>query len=123
MMIDAYAITAHDVGVFWLPPYHDMGPMGALLTPLIAGFTSNLIEPAVFAREPETWIQSIAATSATLTAAPNFAFDLAINRLQDPATLDLSALRLLINGAEKVRPSTVERFETALRPAAGLTRA
>ena len=117
MIVDAYGAIPSDVGVFWLPPYHDMGLIGGIFTPLFAGFTSNLIDPAVFARDPGIWLRALSDLRATVTAAPNFAFDLAADRLEDAGALDLSSVRLMINGAEKVRISTINRFEKALESA------
>ena len=48
----------------------------------------------------------------TLSAAPNFAFDLCARKIQDEEIegLDLSRWRLALNGSEMVSPDTIERF-------------
>ena len=39
-------------GVVWLPPYHDMGLIGGIFTPLYAGFPVTLISPTDFLQQP-----------------------------------------------------------------------
>jgi amino acid adenylation domain-containing protein len=111
----AYAMTASDVCVSWLPPYHDFGLIGAILVPLHLGCRSILFSPLSFILQPVRWLKTISDYRATVTGAPNFAYDLCVGKVTDAqkATLDLRSLRLAINGAERVRYDTLRRFSEA----------
>lgn len=98
--------------VSWLPFYHDMGLIGALLYPLYHGGTTLLMSPTAFLRRPLAWLESIAKFSAAVSTGPNFAYELCAERARDEdlARLDLSSWRLTVSGAEPLRASTIERF-------------
>ena len=98
--------------VSWLPLYHDMGLIGNALLPFFGGFPSVLMAPAAFLQKPLRWLEAITRYRATITGAPNFAFDLCVERVtaEQKAALDLSSLTVIYNGAEPVRASTCERF-------------
>lgn len=109
---EAVQIGPGDVGVSWLPLYHDMGLIGAWLTMLLYGIPVAVISPLAFLTRPERWLQAISKHKGTLTAAPNFAFELCARKISDKALegVDLSSWRASLNGAEPVNPETVERF-------------
>lgn len=65
-----------DRGVSWLPPYHDMGLVGAILYPLTAGFQVHLMAPAAFLQRPLRWLEAMTRFRATIASAPNFAWQL-----------------------------------------------
>lgn len=91
-------------GVFWLPAYHDMGLIGGILTPLFVGGTSYLLAPATFLQRPITWLETISRTGATVSGAPNFAYELCARKIsaEQRATLDLSRWKLAFCGAEPI---------------------
>ncbi len=101
-----------DVGVSWLPLYHDMGLIGSWLFCLVDGLPLSLLSPLAFLARPERWLWAMHARRATLSAAPNFAYELCVRRIPDSALegLDLSAWRCALNGAEPVNPATLDRF-------------
>jgi len=101
-----------DVGVSWLPLYHDMGLIGAWLTLLLHGIPLVVMSPLAFLTRPERWLQAMSKHKATITAAPNFAYELCVRKTSDKALegVDLSSMRVLMNGAEPVNPETLERF-------------
>jgi acyl-CoA synthetase (AMP-forming)/AMP-acid ligase II/acyl carrier protein len=105
--------------VFWLPPYHDMGLIGGILQPLYAG-TSNtiLMPPAAFLQRPLRWLESISRTQATISGAPNFAYDLCARKAsrEQIAALDLSSWKLAFTGAEPIHPETLDRFAEVFAP-------
>ena len=109
------AHRAHDSGVFWLPPFHDMGLIGGILQPIYAGLSAALMAPATFLQRPLTWLEAMSRARATTSGAPNFAYDLCVDRIadEDRATLDLSAWRTSFNGAEPIRADTIRRFHDA----------
>ncbi|HEX9187139.1 MAG TPA: AMP-binding protein, partial [Vicinamibacteria bacterium] len=107
-----------DVGVSWLPLYHDMGLIGAWLTCLHHGLPLTLLSPTAFLARPERWLWAIHQRQATLSAAPNFAYELCARRIPDAALegLDLSSWRVALNGAEPVSPGTLDRFARRFAP-------
>jgi len=109
----------HDgVGVSWLPPYHDMGLIGAILHPLHDGGPAVLLSPVTFLRNPRRWLQAITDYRGTCSPIPNFALDLCSRRVRDDQLdgLDLSSLRCLIVGAEPVRTASLDRFAERFGP-------
>ena len=108
----AGGFSPRDTGVSWLPLYHDMGLIGAWLGTMYYGIRMVLMSPLTFLARPERWLWAVHAHRATLTGAPNFAFELCARRVPDSALegLDLSCLRVMFSGAEPVNPETIERF-------------
>jgi 1-acyl-sn-glycerol-3-phosphate acyltransferase len=111
----AMAVDSADVCVSWLPLYHDMGLIGTWLGSLYNACPLILMSPTAFLERPARWLWTIHRHRGTVSAAPNFAFELCLRRLDKTELdgLDLSSWRLAINGAEPVSPDTVERFCTA----------
>ncbi|WP_329791242.1 AMP-binding protein [Lentzea sp. DG1S-22] len=121
--------------VSWLPPYHDMGLIGFILTPVHGRFPVRLMSPVHFLRNPLDWLRQVSELRATHTGGPNFAYDLCVRRARtaDLSDVDLSSWRLAFNGAEPIRPRTLtafaERFaahgfrESAFLPCYGLAEA
>ena len=101
-----------DVGVSWLPLYHDMGLIGSWLFCLVNGFPIDIQSPLSFLARPERWLWAIHRRRGTLSAGPNFAYELCVRRIEDSAIegLDLSSWRCAFNGAEPVSPDTLDRF-------------
>lgn len=98
--------------VSWLPAYHDMGLIGGILQPLYGGFPCILMPPAAFLQRPYRWLQAISLYQGTTSGAPNFAYELCIQKItpEQQETLDLSSWDVAFNGAEPIRPDTLERF-------------
>lgn len=109
---EAVQLGPSDVGVSWLPLYHDMGLIGAWLTLLLYGLPLVVMSPLAFLTRPERWLQAVSKHKATVGAAPNFAYELCVRKISDKAMegVDLSSWRAALNGAEPVNPETLERF-------------
>ncbi|MBP1819338.1 fatty acyl-AMP ligase [Mycobacterium sp. OAE908] len=100
-----------DVIVSWLPCFHDMGMTGYLTVPMYIGAELVKITPMDFLRDTLLWAKLIDKYRGTMTAAPNFAYNLFANRLRKqakPGEYDLSSLRWALSGAEQVDPVDVE---------------
>ncbi|MEM8924787.1 MAG: fatty acyl-AMP ligase [Actinomycetota bacterium] len=113
-----------DVMVSWLPLYHDMGLVGFCILPMSHGIDLVLGAPQDFLASPGRWMEWISAYGGSATAGPNFSYVLATRALnRSKETLDLSRLRIALNGAEPVDPASVRAFIEAgerhgLRPGA-----
>ena len=110
---EAVRMGPQDVGVSWLPLYHDMGLIGAWLTLLHYGVPLVVMSPIAFLTRPERWLWAFHKHGGTIAAAPNFAYELCVRRIADKDVegLDLSSWRAALNGAEPVNPETLQRFE------------
>ncbi|MGV9367030.1 fatty acyl-AMP ligase [Amycolatopsis sp. NPDC003731] len=106
----------------WVPFFHDMGLVLLIGTPVFLGSRSVFFTPMEFVRDPLRWVRLLAELPGVVTAAPNFAFDLAAEAAGELEAVDLSRVNSLLNGSEPVRPATVEAFERAFAPF-GLPRA
>ncbi|OBF25991.1 acyl-CoA synthetase [Mycobacterium sp. ACS1612] len=98
--------------VSWLPFYHDMGLFVGVLMPILTGRPGVLFSPATFLQRPARWVQLLAKNTRAFSAAPNFAFDLAVRRTTDDdmAGLDLGNVLTILSGSERVQPATIRRF-------------
>ena len=117
-MGEAAAVVSTDVFVSWLPLYHDMGLIGAWLGSLYHGIPLVVMSPMSFLARPDRWLRTISDVHGTLSAAPNFGYELCLTKIDDARLegLDLSSWRLAFNGAEPVRPETIERFAARFAP-------
>lgn len=130
-----------DRGLSWLPFFHDMGLITALLSPVL-GHNFTFMTPAAFVRRPGRWIREMARKPddapdcEVITVAPNFAFEHAAVRgvpREGEPPLDLSNVKAILNGSEPVSPASMRKFyeafapyglrETAIKPSYGLAEA
>ena len=114
----AAQVSCKDVFVSWLPLYHDMGLIGAWLGSLYYAMSLVLMAPTSFLARPSRWLWTIHRHRATISAAPNFAYELCATRLDDAdlVSLDLTSLRWAFNGAEPVTAQTMDRFGRRFAP-------
>ncbi|MBC7229751.1 MAG: fatty acyl-AMP ligase [Actinobacteria bacterium] len=108
-------ITHHDRVVSWMPLYHDMGLIGFLVTALSCGTDLVLMSPQRFVSDPGLWLRALSDHRATITGGPNFSYALSTRVLEGgrAGDLDLSSLRLALNGAEPVDPEAMDGFVRA----------
>lgn len=121
--------------VSWLPLFHDMGLILGICAPLVTGCTAVLLSPMSFLRRPARWMQLLASHPKCFSAAPNFAFELAVRRTtdEDLAGLDLGDVLGIVSGSERIHVATIKRFTerfapfnlspAAVRPSYGLAEA
>lgn len=121
-VIEALEGEEGDRGVSWLPFFHDMGLITAMVTPMI-GHYFTFMTPAAFVRRPGRWIREMARkpddTGGVISVAPNFAFDHAAARglpKDGEPPLDMSNVKAILNGSEPISAATVRRFNEAFRP-------
>jgi long chain fatty acid CoA FadD26 len=121
--------------VSWLPLFHDLGLIVGLFIPLVAGRPAVFMSPTAFMQKPARWMRALASHTQTLTASPNFGFDLAAGRTSDEdlVGLNFDDVRAVVSGSERIHASTMRRFferfsrhgllSTAVRSAYGLAEA
>ena len=117
-IMQAFEITRSQSGVFWLPSFHDMGLIGGILVPLYGGKFNVLMSPVAFLQKPLRWLEAISKYRATISGGPNFAYELCVRKItpEQRRSLDLSSWSLAFNGAEPVRPETIDAFSEAFAP-------
>jgi fatty acid CoA ligase FadD32 len=121
-VIEALEGEEGDRGVTWLPFFHDMGLITAMVSPMIGHYVT-FMTPAAFVRRPGRWIREMARkpgeTGGVISVAPNFAFDHAAARgvpKDGEEPLDLSNVKAVLNGSEPISAATVRRFNEAFGP-------
>ena len=118
-LVPASADNAVASGVFWLPAYHDMGLIGGILETLYVGGHAVLMSPAAFLQRPIGWLEAISEYGASVSGAPNFAYEICAARATDEqvAQLDLSSWQVAFCGAEPIRAETLGSFAARFAPA------
>lgn len=111
-MGDVMQASSADIFVSWLPLYHDMGLIGAWLGCLYYAAPLYAMSPLSFLTRPESWLWAMHNYRATLSASPNFGFEICLNKIADATIegLDLGSVRMIANGAEPVSARTLRRF-------------
>lgn len=106
------------VMVTWLPIHHDMGLIYGMLLPFVCGYPCYFMTPQAFVRKPFRWLDAISKYKGTHNAAPNFAFELCVNKVSEEQmkNLDLSSWVVAMNAAEPVRSETMLRFAEKFEP-------
>lgn len=104
--------------VNWLPPYHDMGLITGLLHPVYDGVHTLLMRAVDFLQRPSTWLELISSRNATHSIAPNFAYDLCVDKItgKERQSLNLVDWRVAVVGSEPIRRETLDRFVEAFSP-------
>ncbi|MBI3162768.1 MAG: fatty acyl-AMP ligase [Chloroflexi bacterium] len=102
----------------WLPIFHDLGLISCLLVPLYKSRPCYFMAPISFLEKPYRWLRAVSKYQVSHTIAPNFAYDLCVQKISDEerATLDLHLLRYLGNAAEPVRLETMQKFSETFKP-------
>lgn len=110
VIAEALELDDTTTAVGWLPHFHDMGLIGMLLQVFYLGASLAFMSPTTFLKRPVRWLEAIDRYRAQITVAPNFAYELVARRVSDAdlARLDLSTLRVALNGAEPIRAHTLD---------------
>src|SRR5262249_57531385 len=99
----------------WLQRFQCMGLIGNIMQPLYLGIPCMLMPSVAFLQKPLRWVRAISRYRATISGAPNFAYDLTVDKstAEQRSALDLSCWKVAFNGSEPVRADTIERFSSA----------
>jgi len=108
-------ISREDVGISWLPLYHDMGLIGFVLAPLMHTVPIVYLSPLMFLKRPLSWFQAFTRHHGTIAYAPNFAYAVSVKRIRerDLEGIDLRSWRVAGCGAEPIRYETLTNFTAA----------
>ena len=111
--------TAEDSSLSWMPLTHDMGLIGFHLAPVVTRAEHWLMPTALFVRRPGLWLAKASEHRVTITCSPNFGYMhyLKSHDAAKSATLDLSAVRVIFNGAEPIAADLCRNFADAVAPA------
>lgn len=114
----SFGHTAGDVGVCWLPLFHDMGLVGSVLNSVHGGGHLHLMQPSDLLRRPAGWLTAISALGAHTSGGPNFAFDWCVDKIKDEQMegIDLSSWQVAYNGSEAIHRRTIDRFVERFEP-------
>lgn len=112
------SLDSSSIGVSWLPHFHDMGLVGAIVTPLCVGFPVTLMAPGSFLTRPARWLEAISRFKATVSGSPNFGYELCVDAIDagQLENIDLSSWSTAFAGAEPIRRETLERFTSRFGP-------
>lgn len=101
-----------DLCLSWMPLYHDMGLIGFHLVPLHFKMDHFLMDTHAFVRNPLLWLESLERHKATIAGAPGFSQAMVLKHLErkKSSSWDLSAVRLILNGAEPISADIMTRF-------------
>lgn len=110
--------TFTDKILLWLPSHQGLGLMEGVLQPLYAGVHCVLMPAQSFFQRPGRWLEAISTHGATVSGAPNFAYELCVRSVSEAerAKLDLSRWRVAFSSMEQVRAETLERFAEHFGP-------
>jgi acyl-CoA synthetase (AMP-forming)/AMP-acid ligase II len=88
---EALGVSDDSVIVTWIPHFHDMGLVGQLLA-FFNGANLVTMSPLAYLKQPVRLLKAISDYRGTVSAAPNFAYDLIFRRVtsEQLAGLDLS---------------------------------
>ncbi|SFS02415.1 beta-ketoacyl synthase N-terminal-like domain-containing protein [Anaeromicropila populeti] len=110
--IESMELTEDDVAVTWLPHTHDMGLFGQHFIPMAAGSNIVVFSPFTFIRSPYLFMKKITEHKGTWFCSPNFGYDWMVKKVTEKQleTLDLSSLRITLNGAEPISTLVAKQF-------------
>jgi len=118
MVQDVYQTDEESRIIGWLPLFHDMGLIGGVFHAVYVGASFVFMSPEAFFQRPVRWLQAITRYRGSITAAPNFAYDICVDQItpEQQNTLDLNSWRCTSNGAETIRPHTLKHFTETFGP-------
>jgi len=92
--------------------------MLGIIGPILGGYQAEIMSPLAFLARPARWVQWLATKNCAFSAAPNFAFELAVRKTtdEDMAGLDLGSVLTIVTGSERVHPATLKRFVNRFAP-------
>ncbi len=117
-IVEACGWNEDDQSLSWMPLTHDMGLIGYHLSVLGVGMNHAVMDTNVFVRRPLLWMSKANELRATQLCSPNFGYKHFLKLFQRKGMddLDLSCVKLILNGAEPISWDLCEEFLDALAP-------
>ena len=105
-------LQSRDIGISWMPLTHDMGLIGTHMTLFSYGLSQIIMDTDLFIKKPLMWLQQTSKCRASILTSPNFGYKhlLKMHERRPLKDIDLSSVRLLINGAESISVSLCNEF-------------
>jgi acyl transferase domain-containing protein/acyl-CoA synthetase (AMP-forming)/AMP-acid ligase II/NADP-dependent 3-hydroxy acid dehydrogenase YdfG/NADPH:quinone reductase-like Zn-dependent oxidoreductase/acyl carrier protein len=118
LIFDQVGAAPGDCWGTWLPTYHDMGLISAIVTPLAKQLHSVIMAPEAFITRPARWLRALSDFRVSCSASPNFGYKLCARKVRDDELdgVDLSCVRFAVSGAEPIRSTTIEHFVNRFGP-------
>jgi acyl-CoA synthetase (AMP-forming)/AMP-acid ligase II/acyl carrier protein len=115
---EAAEFTPQDVSLSWMPLTHDMGLIGFHVIMFFNRIHAHLMPTELFVRRPLLWLSLASKVRANILCSPNFGYKHYLKVLGERPIegLDLSAVRLIFNGAEPISVQLSDEFLTRLAP-------
>jgi len=107
-----------DIVVNWLPLYHDFGLFAGFVVPLIRRYTTILLSPFKWVRNPRLLLEVITRYKATMCWMPNFGFNHTVRSIPDSRLegMDLGSLRSMGSGGEPIQYGSLQKFTQYFQP-------
>ncbi len=114
----AAGFNERDVSLSWMPLTHDMGLIGKHIFMFANRIENHLMPTELFIRRPMLWTKFASERRATILSSPNFGYRHYLKVLGDRALagVDLSAARLIFNGAEPISVELCDEFMERMAP-------
>jgi len=113
----AWGYGPDSVAATWLPHFHDYGLVDGIIQPLFTGIPVYMMSPVAFVVRPERWLKAISHYGVTHSQAPNFGYELCVQRIKpaERERLNLGRWTTASTGAEPVSINTIERFSEVFK--------
>ncbi|ANO51349.1 non-ribosomal peptide synthetase [Woeseia oceani] len=117
-IINSLSLNENERSLSWMPLTHDMGLIGYHVSMITANMNHAIMDTSVFVRRPLLWLQKVSELGSTVLCSPNFGYKhyLKVFERKGPGDIDLSKVRLLLNGAEPISVALCDEFLDALEP-------
>ncbi len=110
--------TKDDISLSWMPLTHDMGLIGFHINMIACYMHHSIMATDLFSRRPGLWLQKVSEKRATVICSPNFGFKHFLKALGDKEMpgMELSCVRVILNGAEPISTRLCDEFLERLAP-------
>lgn len=110
--------TKDDISLSWMPLTHDMGLIGFHINMVVCYMHHCIMATDLFSRRPGLWLQKVSDHKASVICSPNFGFKHFLKALGDKEMqgMDLSCVRVILNGAEPISTKLCDEFLERLAP-------
>ncbi|MCP4133137.1 MAG: AMP-binding protein [bacterium] len=111
-LINRHELTTNDFYANWMPLTHDMGLICFHMPPIGSLASQFKMRPDLFVKDCSIYLEKISKFKATVCGGPNFAVSWLTERIPDEfiEKLDLSSLKIVMNGAEPISAPVAREF-------------